>query len=91
MDVSLVGDIEDELVSGCREDRVKRDGQFDDPEVRPEVAAGNREAVDKGLPDLLGELAQLRIGKDFHIIRGMDGMKKRTKRRAAGGGGFRRG
>ena len=39
VDVALVADIEDEFVLRRLEDAVQGDGQFDDAEIRPEVAA----------------------------------------------------
>ena len=43
VDVALVADVEDELVLRRVEDAMERDGQLDDAEVRPEMAAGLRE------------------------------------------------
>ena len=40
VDVALVADVEDELVLWRVENPVQRDGQFDDPEIRAQVAAG---------------------------------------------------
>ena len=47
MRIRLVTDVPDQRVLGRVEDIVQRDGQFDDAEPGPEVAAGDADGVDQ--------------------------------------------
>ena len=50
--VGLVAGVEDDAVAGGIEDPVDRDGEFDDAEVRAQVAARLGDVADQELPDL---------------------------------------
>ena len=72
MDVSLVGNVEHELVGGCGENTVEGDAEFDDTEVWAEVAAGDGEAVDQGFPDLSGEGDEIRFREVVEVSGSLD-------------------
>ena len=67
VDVALMADIEDELVLRRVEDPVQRDGQFDDAEIRPEMAAGLREDADQFVAHFLRELRQVLFAQRLDI------------------------
>ena len=79
VDVSLMGDVEDELVLRGGEDAVQGDGQFDDAEIGAEVAAGLGKRGDERMADFRGELRQLLVGEFFDIAWGLDGLEQRTE------------
>jgi hypothetical protein len=72
MDVALVADVEDEFVFGGFEDPVEGDGEFDDAEVRAEVAAGAGERGDEVLADAVGEEEELFFAELFDVLRTVD-------------------
>ena len=59
VDVGLVAGVEDEDVLRRAEDPVQRDGQLDDAEVGPEVAAGGGDLLDELGTDLLDQRREL--------------------------------
>ena len=56
VDVTLMADVEDELIPRRIEDAMQRDGQLNDAEIWPEMSAGLRENLDEGFAHLLREL-----------------------------------
>ena len=58
VDVALMTDVQNELVVRRVEDAVHRNGQFDDTEIRPQMAAGLRKDTDQFVPNFLRELGQ---------------------------------
>ena len=58
VDITLVADVEDELVARSIENPVERDRQLHDAEVRPEMAAGLREHPDQLIAYFLRELRE---------------------------------
>src|SRR5204862_5411566 len=65
----------DEAVAGKVEDAVKREGQLDDAQGRPQVSAGLvRDELDF-VPDLLRELLQLLQRQGFEISGGVYGVE----------------
>jgi hypothetical protein len=79
VDVSLVGDIEDEFVGGSGENPVHGDAEFDYAEVRSEVATGDGEAFDEGFPYFLCEGDEIRFGKVKDVSGGLDGAQQWAK------------
>ena len=59
VDINLMAHIPDKLVLRRGENLVQRDGQFDDAEVRAEMAAAFGEAVDQLGADFAGEFLQV--------------------------------
>jgi hypothetical protein len=55
MDVALMGDIHDKLVSGSVENAVEREGEFHHSQVGSEVATGAGQGSDEGFTDLVRE------------------------------------
>ena len=81
MDISLMRDIEDELVGRRAEDAVHGDGQFHHAQIWPEMTAhGSRiilgEHPDKLIADFLGKIREVLFAEFFHPGRGSDGWKK---------------
>jgi hypothetical protein len=67
MNVSLVGDVEDEFIFWCGENLVHRNAEFDDAEVGAEVTAGDGKAVDECTAYFFAESDELFVGKYFYI------------------------
>ena len=86
VDVALVGDVEDEVVLRCGEHAVEGNGQLDDAEVRPQVAAGTRKRSDQRVADLFGKLEQIGLRQSLDVSGRADRGKQRSK-----GGWLRRG
>ena len=61
--IGLVADVPDQPVARRVEDVVQRDGQLDDAEPGAEMAAGHRDGADRLAAQLVGELAQLILGR----------------------------
>ena len=59
MRIGLVADVPDEPVGRRVEYVMQRDRQLDDAEAGAEMAAGDRNRVDRFLPQFIGKLAQL--------------------------------
>ena len=57
--IGLVADVPDQPVARRVEDVVQRHRQLDDAKPGAEVAAGDRDRVDRLPPQLVGELAEL--------------------------------
>ena len=79
VDVTLVGDVEDELVLRRPEDAVQRDGQLHDAEVRADVAAVLRRDGDEAFADLLRERGQLVRRQGLDVLRTADLGKQRHR------------
>ena len=59
VNVGLMADVEEEAVGRGIEDGVQREGEFDDAEVRAEVAAGVGEGLNQEGADFLGQIRHL--------------------------------
>ena len=59
--IGLMADVPDDAVARRVEQVVQRDGQLDDAEPRPEVAAGDRDGVDRLLAQLVRDLTKLAL------------------------------
>ena len=59
--IGLVADVPDQPVARRVEDVVQRDRQLDDAEAGAEMAAGDRDGVDRLVAQLVGKLAQLAV------------------------------
>ena len=74
MRIGLVAHIPDQPVLRGLEEIVERHGQLDDAEPGAQMAAGDGDGIDRLLPQLVGELAELgslepaQIGRNFHCI-----------------------
>ena len=79
VDVTLVGDVEDELVLRRPEDAVQRDGQLHDAEIRADMAAVLRRDGDEALTDLLSERGQLVRRQGLDVLRTADLGKQRHR------------
>ena len=56
-----MADVPDDAVARRVEQVVQRDGQLDDAEPRPEVAAGDRDGIDRLLAQLVRDLTKLAL------------------------------
>jgi hypothetical protein len=72
MDVTLVGDVEDEFIVRGGEDFVEGDGEFDDAEVGAEVSAVDGEGFDEGVAYSVGEFEKLLLGEFLEVVRRLD-------------------
>ena len=54
-------DIPDQPVLRGVEDIMQRDGEFDDPEPGPEMAAGGADRIDQFSAQFIGNLAQVAV------------------------------
>ena len=86
VDVTLVGNVEDDLVLRGGEHPVERHGQLDDAEIRTQVAAGAGKGINERLADFLSESGQILIAEFLNVTGGMDGGKQRAE-----GGRLRKG
>ena len=84
VDVGLMTGIPDHDVLGRPEDAMQRNGEFDNTEVRAEVAAGRRDFLDEEGPDLLRELRHLLYRQRTDII-GIADSTKQTHARSLPG------
>src|SRR5207302_8559209 len=75
--ISLVSRVPEDAVTRAVEGPVEGKGQFDHPQVRPQMAAGARHRADQELPDLLGKLAQLGLGQLAQVRWPADPVKDR--------------
>ena len=75
--IGLVADVPDQPVARRVEDVVQRDRQLDDAEPGAEMAAGDRDRVDRLGAQLVGDCAQLRLGQPAQILRRGDGIEER--------------
>jgi hypothetical protein len=69
VDVGLVPGVPQDGVGGRVEDPVQREGELDDAEVGPEVAAGARDRADQEGTDLGGEGVELRAVEPAEVLR----------------------
>ena len=72
MDVGQVAGVPQDHVAGRVEDAVQGQGELDDAEVRPEVAAALGDRTDHDVADLTGELVELRVGEPPEVGGGGD-------------------
>jgi hypothetical protein len=75
VDVGLVSSVEDNAVTRGIKDPVHGDGEFNDAEVRAEVAPGLGDVADQEFPDLRCQLVQLRFGQFTQVLRIPDGLQ----------------
>src|SRR5208282_4450681 len=73
--VSLVADVENEMVLGSVEDVMHGEREFHDAEIRAEVAAVFRENGNEFLADFRRELLELREVELLHVRGGADSVK----------------
>ena len=59
MRIGLVADVPDQPIGRRVEDIMQRDRQLDNAEAGAKVTAGDRDRVDRFLPQFVGKLAQL--------------------------------
>ena len=69
VDVNLMAHVPDKFVARRCEDAMEGDGQFDHAEVRAEMAARLRQAVNQFLPDFPGKLFELHRREFFDVLR----------------------
>src|SRR5215470_10319456 len=60
MNVNLMADVPNEFILGSIENVVERQGQLDNAQIGPKMAAVSGQNGDQFMPDLLGKLLQLR-------------------------------
>ncbi len=77
VDVTLMADVEDELVLRGGENAMERDGQLDHAEIRAEVTAGLREHLDQLVAHFLRELRETFLGQRFHVGRRLNSLEQR--------------
>ena len=65
--VRLMARVPHDAIAWRVEDAVERDGEFDDPEVGPEMPPGAGDRGDDGLADLLGEPTELVGGQRLEV------------------------
>ena len=59
--IALVPDVPDQLVGGRIEHIMQGQSQFNDPEARAEMTAGDGHGIDQKDPDLFGQSGQLAV------------------------------
>ena len=69
--IGLMADVPDDAVVRRIEQVVQRDSQLDHAEPGAEMAAGDRDGVDRLLAQFVGELAQLTLVEPAQIFRSM--------------------
>jgi hypothetical protein len=62
-----MADVKNKPVPWCIENAVERDGQFDDPKIWAEMAAGSRKDLDQLIANFLRKLGKILFAKRFHI------------------------
>ena len=67
VDVTLMADVEDELVLRRVENAMERDRQLDHAEIRPEMTAGLREHLDQLIAHFLRELRETFLRQRLHV------------------------
>ena len=75
--IGLVADVPDQTVARRVEHVVQRDRQLDDAEPGAEMAAGDRDGVDRLLAQLVGELAQLGVFEAAQLVRCANAVEQR--------------
>ena len=78
--VGLVADVPDDAVARRVEQIMQRDRQLDYAEAGAEMAAGDRDGIDRLLTQLIGELAQLRPIEAAEIFGGRTLIEQRRFR-----------
>ena len=76
VDIGLVADVEDEIVRRRVEDAMKRDGQLDHAQIRPEMAARLGQNGDEFLAYFLGQDGEFVQREFFDVCRGIDRIEK---------------
>jgi hypothetical protein len=76
--IGLVADIPDQPVARRVEDVMQRDRELDHAQPRAEMAAGDGDRVDRLGPELVGELAQLRVVEQAQVGRSRDHIEERS-------------
>ena len=75
--IGLVADVPDQPVARGVEDPVQGDGELDDAEPGAQVAAGHRHGVDRLLPQLVDQLAQVLLGNGAQVRGRLDPIEQR--------------
>ena len=75
-----MANVPEDLVLRGVEDVVQRDGELDDAEAGPEVAAGLGDVEDDVGAELVGELLQLLEGQVLHVDGVVHGVQQRRGR-----------
>ena len=75
--IALVPHVPDQLVARRVEDRVQGHGQLDHAQARAQMAAGHADGADGLGPQLVGKLAQLRVGQGLQIRRQANAVQNR--------------
>lgn len=86
MDVALMRDVEDKLIFRCGEGAVQRDRQFDNAEIRANVATVFRGDGDELVADLLSELGEQGRRESFDVSGAVDGVEQARGGCGNGGG-----
>ena len=76
MHIALVPGVEDDRIPRRMEHAVHCEREFDDPQVRTEVAAGLRDLANEKLADLVGEGLEFLRGQCIEIARRPDAVKQ---------------
>ena len=76
VDVTLMADVEEELVGGGLEDPMKRNREFDHPQVRSKMAAGLGQRPDQLLANLLRKAGEILFGEFLEIGGRVDPVKQ---------------
>ena len=76
--IGLMADVPDQPVARRVEDRVDRHRQLDHAQRGAEMAAGDRDGVDRLGPQLIGNLTQLLRGEVAQIRRNADAIEQRS-------------
>ncbi len=80
MRIGLVADIPDQPVARRVEDVMQRDRELDHAESGAEMSTRDGNGVDGFQPELVGELAELRIVEPAQVGRVMDRVEERRDR-----------
>ena len=75
--IGLMADVPQDQIARRVEDMVQRHGKLDDAQARPQMSAGLRDGVDRLLPQLVGQLAQLALRQTAQISRQADLIQQR--------------
>ena len=72
-----MADVPDQPVARRIEDPMQGDGELDDPEPGAQVAARHGHGVDRLLPQLVDQLAQVLLGEGPQVRRRLDPVEQR--------------
>ena len=74
--IGLVADVPDQPVARRVEDVMERDGELDHAQARAEMPAGDRNGVDRLLPQFVGQTLQVALGQSAQVFRRRDAVEK---------------